>query len=217
MFKDRKDAGKKLAHALKEYCSQDVLVLAIPKGAVRVAYEVAKFLKARFSMLIARKLPFLDDPESGFGAIAEDGSTFMFEDARHMLSPDDIDRIKRAQLEEIRRRIKILRGAKPLPEIQNQVVILVDDGLARGSTMRSAIMLCRKRHARKIVVAVPVAGQEVAAEIGYLADQVIVLEKPEFFQAVAQVYENWYDVPDEEVLAIMSEWQKNHGRIANKR
>ena len=106
--------------------------------------------------------------------------------------------------------VKILRGGRPLPNIRDKTVILVDDGLAMGSTMTTTIMCCRKKGAKKVVVAVPVSGKDVAARMEDLADEVRVLEKPVFFQAVAQVYRNWYDVSDEEVLDIMGQWRSEH-------
>jgi len=215
MFEDRKNAGEKLANALKKYLprrqagkNKKVLVLAIPKGGVEVAYSVAKYLKADFSLLISRKLPFPDNPESGFGAIAEDGSVFINEEAARWISQKEIERIKKEQIEEISRRIEILRKGKPLPKISGRTVILIDDGLAMGSTMRAAITLCKKQEAKKIIVAAPVSSKDVAEEIGKLVDEIIVLEKPEFFHAVAQVYKNWYDVSDEEVIGIMRKWDK---------
>jgi len=207
MFKDRKDAGERLARALRKYKNRKVLVLAIPRGGVEVGYEVAKYLNADRSILVSRKLPYPDNPEAGFGAIAEDGSTFIFEDAKRWLSEETIDRIMEEQKQEIKRRIEALREGKPLPEIINRVVILVDDGLAMGSTMRASIMLCRNKKAGKIIVAAPVSGRAVAEEIGKIVDEVVILEKPVFFQAVAQVYRNWYDVSDREVIEIMERWQ----------
>lgn len=203
MFEDRKDAGEKLAKALERYRNKKALVLAIPKGGVEVAYYVAKYLNADFSLLISRKLPFPDNPESGFGAIAEDGSVFINEEAAQWLSKEEIEKIKKGQTQEIKRRIKILRGDRPLPEISGRTIILIDDGLAMGSTMRAAIELCKNKKAKKIIVAVPVSSKEVKQEISKLVDEIIVLETPEFFQAVAQVYKNWYDVSDEEVINIM--------------
>lgn len=209
MFEDRKNAGKKLAKALERYKDKKVLVLAIPRGGVEVGYQVSKHLNADFSLLISRKLPFPDNPEAGFGAIAEDGSTFIFKDAASWLSEEAIDRIKKEQIEEIKRRVGILRQGRPLPEISDRTVILIDDGLAMGSTMRASIMLCKKKNAKKIIVAVPVSGRKVAYEIGQMADEVVILEKPLFFQAVAQVYRNWYDVSDDEVIKIIKKWEGN--------
>ncbi len=208
MFKDRKEAGKKLAKALEKYKNKKVLVLAIPRGSIEVGYEVAKYLEADFSLVISRKLPLPYNPEAGFGAIAEDGSSFIFEWAKEELSESEIKNIKREQKEEIRRRIKILRRGMPLPKISGRIVILVDDGLAMGATMIASIMLCKKKKAKKIIVAVPVSGADIAEEIKKEVDELIVLEKPKFFQAVAQVYEHWHDVSDKEVLDIMRKYEK---------
>jgi putative phosphoribosyl transferase len=204
MFKDRRDAGIKLAHALAKYENGAVLILAIPRGGVEVAYQVAEFLGADLSLLISRKLPYPDNPEAGFGAVAEDGSTFIFDEAARRLPRRTVEKIVAAQIVEIRRRIEVLRKGRPLPEMAARTVILVDDGLAMGSTMRAAVALCKKAKAGKIIVAVPVAGAEVAGELAKLADELVVLETPAYFYAVAQVYENWYDVPDEEVLEIIA-------------
>ena len=205
MFKNRKDAGEKLARALEKYRAEKPLILAIPRGGVEVGLQVAKKLDADFSLIIARKLPFPDNPESGFGAIAEDGSTFILENAYYWLSGENIERIKKEQIAEIRRRISALREGEPLPEIKGRTVILIDDGIAMGSTMRAAIELCKNRKAGKIVVAAPVAGREVAEEIKRRADELVVLEIPAYFRAVAQAYEKWYDVSDEEVLDLLRE------------
>jgi putative phosphoribosyl transferase len=204
MFIDRKDAGVKLAKALDRYKDKDVLVLAIPRGGVEVAYEVAKYLDAEFSLLISRKLPIPYNPEAGFGAIAEDGSTYIVSDAKRWLSKEEIEKIKKDQIDEIKRRINILRQGNPLPKIKDRTVILIDDGLAMGSTMRAAIELCKNEKAMRIIVAVPVAGKDVKNEIGKLVDEIIVLEMPLFFNAVAQVYLNWHDVTDNEVIEILN-------------
>lgn len=205
MFKNRKDAGEKLAKALEKYRVENPLILAIPRGGVEVGLQVAKKLNADFSMIIARKLPFPDNSEAGFGAIAEDGSTFILGDAYYWLSEETIEGIKKQQIAEIRRRINALREGEPLPEIKGRTVILIDDGIAMGSTMRAVIVLCKNRKARKIIVAASVAGREVAEEIGRRVDEIVVLEIPAYFRAVAQVYENWYDVSDEEVLDLLRE------------
>jgi len=207
MFKDRRDAGKKLARALEKYKNKKVIVLAIPKGGVEIGYYVAKHLGADFSIIVSRKLPYPNNPEAGFGAIAEDGSIFLLEDAKYILK-ENIEAIIREQKREIKRRIKILRKNKPLPNLKDKIVILVDDGIAMGSTMLVSVMLCKKRKAKKIVVASPVSGKAFAESIKDKVDDVVILETPEFFQAVAQVYENWYDVSDEEAIKIMKRWEK---------
>ena len=202
MFKDRKEAGIKLADALYSYKNRGALVLAIPRGGVEIGYEVAKALQADFSLLICRKLPYPFDPESGFGAMAEDGSLYINEAAAAYVSEKEIKQIIYEQTEEISRCIDTLRDGQPLSELRGRTVLLVDDGIAMGSTMHAAVEMCRKRGAAKIVIAVPVAGHHAIQEFSRLADEIIVLESPTYFRAVAQVYENWYDVSEEEALEI---------------
>ncbi len=209
MFEDRRDAGQRLGRALASYKDEDVLVLAIPRGGVEVGYEVARQLDSEFSILVCRKLPFPYNPEAGFGAIAEDGSAFIFEDAERWLSKDLIEKIMIEQKKEIERRKSVLRDGEPLPRIKDRTVILVDDGIAMGSTMRAAIRLCRKSGAKKIIVAAPVSSREVEEEIGKIVEEIVVLEKPPYFRAVAEAYRNWYDVPDEEVVKIMDRWRSH--------
>jgi predicted phosphoribosyltransferase len=208
MFEDRKDAGEQLARALGKYKDRDVIVLGIPRGGVEVGYYVARYLRARFSMVVSRKLPLPDDPEAGFGAIAEDGSTFLIERAASQVPEKEILEIQEAQKLEVLRRVRTLRKGRPLPDLKGKTVILVDDGIAMGVTMLAAILLCRSKQAKKVVAAAPVAGEDVAAEIAEIVDELVVLETPVFFQAVAQFYEHWCDVPDSEVLAIMERWEK---------
>jgi len=203
MFKDRKDAGQKLAQALLKYKEEYPLVLAIPRGGVELGYEVAKALECELSLIICRKLPYPDNPESGFGAIAEDDSVYINPMAAAYVPDTMIKQIIHEQSLEIRRRILTLREGKPLPEIKDRTVILVDDGIAMGSTMHTAVTLCKKYKAKKIIVAVPVAGRRSIEEFSHIVDEMIVLESPLNFHAVAQVYENWYDVSDEEVLSLL--------------
>lgn len=203
MFKNRKDAGQKLGVALQKYKDSNPLVLAIPRGGVELGYEVAKALQCDFSLIICRKLPYPQNPESGFGAIAEDGSVYINQMAAAYVSEYEIERIIAEQSKEIQRRIQTLRNGNPLPQIKDRTVILVDDGIAMGSTMHTAVTLCKKREAKKIIVAVPVASARAIEKFSQMADEVIVLESPYDFHAVAQVYENWYDVSDEEVMDLL--------------
>jgi putative phosphoribosyl transferase len=217
MFSDRTDAGMRLAKALDRFRAENCIVLAIPRGGAEVGYRVADSLGAPFSLIISRKLPFPDDPEAGFGAVSEDGSTWMVPGARNWLRMETIEKIKADQLEEIRRRIGVLREGRELPDIRGRAVILVDDGIAMGSTMRASVACCRNLGAAKVVVAVPVTGRETVREMESIADEVVVLEIPGDFRAVAQVYENWYDVPDEEVLEIMAREEVTREREKGKK
>ncbi|MDD5556656.1 MAG: phosphoribosyltransferase family protein [bacterium] len=213
MFADRRDAGRRLARALEPYRGSRPIVLAVPRGGAEVGYEVARSLGADFDLVIARKLPFPDEPESGFGAVAEDGSAFIFPRAARWVGPGTIERVAARERREIGRRIAALRGGRPLPDLRGRTVILVDDGIAMGSTMRACLMLCRRAGAERVVVAAPVAGPETAAAFAREADEVVILETPPFFRAVAQVYRRWYDLDDAEVVAIMRRWERS-GREA---
>ncbi len=203
MFRDRKDAGQKLGRALEEYKNCDGLVLGIPRGGVEVGYYVAEHLEIPLSMVIVRKLPLPENPEAGFGAIAEDGSTYFIDRVAETVSSQVSQRIQSEQKLEVERRIEILREGEPLPEIGGRIVILVDDGIAMGSTMQAAVMLCRNKKAKKVVAASPVAGPSAALDLAMVVDQIVILEEPMFFHAVAQAYQNWYDVPDTEVVEVM--------------
>jgi predicted phosphoribosyltransferase len=209
LFNNREDAGKQLAEALRKYKEKKPLVLAIPRGGVEVGIQVARFLESEFSIIVARKLPYPDNPESGFGAIAEDGSLYLLDDARYWLPEVAIQAIIQEQTEEMNRRISILRQGKPLPKIFNKTIILVDDGIAMGSTMHASVMLCKNKKAKSIIVAAPVAGERVAMELEQSVDDVVILEKPLPFHAVAQVYRYWHDVSDKEVLNLLKNADKH--------
>ncbi len=210
MFRDRTDAGEQLARELGEYRGRDALVLGIPRGGVEVGIRVADFLGAEFSIIITRKLPFPDNPEAGFGAIAEDGSTYMIEGAERWVPAGVIAAVKEEQIREVERRKQILRGGRELPEIADRTVILVDDGIAMGSTMTASLRCCRNLGAARIVAAAPVAGPETVSRLEDEADEVVVVEKPKFFRAVAQSYRNWYDVPDREVIEILAKHEQEN-------
>ena len=205
MFRDRSDAGKRLAEALEAYRRERPLVLAIPKGGLPVAIEVAKGLDAQLSAIIARKLPYPDAPEAGFGAVAEDGSVYLRDASPAGLTNERIESIIEEQKGEIARRIELLRGGAPLPELSGRTVILVDDGIAAGSTMRAAVGCCRSRGVGRVIVAAPVSSQRVRDQFATIADEVVVLETPADFRAVAQVYEEWHDVSDDEALEALRE------------
>jgi predicted phosphoribosyltransferase len=203
MFKDRKEAGQKLGRLLEPYKHCDGVVLAIPRGGVEVAFHVAQHLDLPMSIVIVRKLPFPDNPEAGFGAIAEDDSIYFIDKVYDWMPFSKIQGVIEHEKEEIKRRVKAFRESSPLPHLPGKTVLLVDDGIAMGSTMQAAVMLCRSRKVRKIVVAAPVASMDTAMEMAKIADEVIIAEKPQEFRAVADHYENWYDVGDEEVLGIL--------------
>ncbi|HLO82843.1 MAG TPA: phosphoribosyltransferase family protein [Chitinophagaceae bacterium] len=208
MFYDRKDAALYLAKALAEYKDQGAVVLGIPRGGVETAYYVAKYLHAELSLIISRKLGHPGNPEYAMGALAEDGSVHMNERALREVSQEDIDAAIEGQKIEIERRIRMLRKGEPLPDMKNKIVLIVDDGIATGSTIMAAIEMCRKKQAAKIVIAAPVCGYEVKSELMKMADDVVILETPEFYHAVSQVYASFEQVSDEEALWLMDMWKK---------
>lgn len=208
MFHDRKDAGRKLAKQFEGYQQKNPVVLGIARGGVEIAYEIAKYLDAEFDALITRKLPMPGNPEAGFGAVAEDGSIYMQPRYEDIIPSDMVEKIKKQQIKEIKRRIEKIRAGRQLPEIENRIVIIADDGIAMGSTMRASIQLCRRKNCSEVVVAAPVSGIQTKQQIQDIADETVILETPSNFRAVAEVYENWYDVPDEEAVEILQ--QINH-------
>ena len=207
MFKDRQEAGRRLAERLEEYRGSNAIVLAIPRGGAITGYEIAKELQIDFSLLVSRKLPSPDNPEAGFGAIAEDGSIYLAYPYANYVADNIKNKIIKKQREVIKEKVKLLRKNTPL-DIEGKTVILTDDGIAMGSTMQVSVNYCRNHKARWIVVAVPVSGWSAKKEFNRIADEFIVLETPEHFLAVAQSYENWHNVPDEEVLTIMEKFEQ---------
>ena len=208
MFADRKDAALQLAQALDHYKGKNALVLGIPRGGAETAYYVARHLDAEFSLLISRKLGHPMNPEYAVGAIAEDGRIYISPYAKGEVSEDAVKSVAQEQKKEIERRIKILRKGKPLPELTGRTVILTDDGIATGATVFAAIEMCKKRHAGKIVVAAPVSGPDVEEQFRNKADEVVILEKPEFYHAVSQVYETFNQLSDEEAIEFLERGEK---------
>jgi predicted phosphoribosyltransferase len=172
MFKDRKDACQQLGKSLAIYQGRKTIVASIPHGGVEVGYWVARRLNTDLTVIVVRKLPFPSNPEAGFGAIAEDGSTFLMQPYTTLLDPQTIDTIMQQQQREIQRQIRVLRQGRPPPDVTDQCVIVVDDGIAMGSTMQAAVGFCKNHHVAKIVVAAPVAGPSTAKR---LADVAITL------------------------------------------
>lgn len=203
IFHDRTEAGEELAAVLRQRPRPRALVLGIPRGGAEVAYRIAEALHAEFSLLVVRKLPYPDNPECGFGAIAEDGATYFVPGADQGLPRELVARIVREQGDEVRRRMAALREGLPLPPLQGRPVILVDDGVAMGSTTQAAVLCCRNLGAARVTVAAPVASRHACAALQSVADEVVILSLPPSFHAVAEAYRDWYDVPDEEVRAIM--------------
>ena len=208
MFKDRKEAGRLLAKALSEYKDKNPVILAIPRGGVVVAYEVAKSLNAPLDLIIPRKISAPDQPELAIGAVTEDGTTILNQDIlQYLRVPDDYIKAEvKRQEEEIKRRIQKYLGDKPRVPIKGKIVILIDDGVATGATIRAAIASIRKRKPALIVLAIPVGPIDTIEELRKDADRVICLMTPEPFFAIGQFYENFEQTSDEEVIQILNKF-----------
>jgi putative phosphoribosyl transferase len=209
LFSDRKDAGMALGKTLEAaYKDQNVLVLGIPRGGVEVAYEVAKILNGELSVIITKKLPHPLHEELAVGAVAEDESVYTTSLGKGLSEPT-LRRIIKSQRQEMQSRIQRFRQGKPLPEMKDRIIIIVDDGIATGSTIVPAIQLCKNKQAAKVIVAAPVSGQKYVSDITSLADDVIIVEQPEYFFAVGQVYEDFHGLSDDEVVRLLEDFE-NH-------
>jgi putative phosphoribosyl transferase len=205
-FRNRSEAGRLLAGALERYKGRpDVLVLALPRGGVPVAYEVATALNAPLDVFIVRKLGVPGHEELAMGAIASGGIRTLNRSVIQQLNipQQAIDAMAARETEELRRRERLYRGDKPSPAISGRTVILVDDGLATGSTMKAAIAALRRQNPAKIVVAVPTAPADTCEELQREADEVICAVTPEPFYAVGLWYENFEQTTDAEVTELI--------------
>ncbi len=206
-FRDRVDGGRVLAERLRAYRGKDVLVLGIPRGGVPVAAEVARSLDAELDVLVARKLGAPGQEELAIGAVTANGGEFVNEELVGYLgvSRAYLERVKREQMDDARRREALFRGGRPEERIQGRVVILVDDGLAPGATMRAAARSVRKRRPARLIVAVPVGSREACADLRGEADEVVCARIPAYFGAVGYFYENFQPTEDAEVRRILRE------------
>jgi len=203
LFKNRKDAGTKLGKVLKsEDLGNNPLILGVPRGGVEVAYYVSKELGCDFSLAIAKKLGYPGNEEYAFGAIAEDGTVYLSEKTSQQVNQEIVDRAVEHKLKEIERRVEVYRNGEPLPIMVNRTVVLVDDGIATGSTLIPLIDMCKRKGADKVLVAAPVAPESTVKLFGH-ADQLVVLARPEPFYAVGQFYEDFHNMEDEEMMQFI--------------
>ena len=204
-FLDRRDAGRRLAESLEKYANQpDVLTLALPRGGVPVAYEVARALHVPLDVFIVRKLGFPGHAELAMGAIATGGVRILDERLIEMydIPDEEIERITIREQRELERREKLYRDDRPLPDVRGHTVILVDDGLATGSTMRAAVRALRQEGARKVVVAVPIAPPDTCESMRQEVDDIICAITPEPFIAVGIWYADFDETSDQEVREL---------------
>jgi putative phosphoribosyl transferase len=207
-FHDRSEAGQLLGRAVGERLRDrsDLIVLALPRGGVPVGYEVARALQVPLDVFIVRKLGVPGHEELAMGAIASGGVRVINEDVlRHVpVSKNAIEAVSARELVELGRRERIYRGSKPPLDVGGRTVVVVDDGLATGSTMRAAVRALRQMHAEAIIVAVPVAAREACEDLRREVDDIICLRMPEPFEAVGLWYQDFTQTTDEEVHALLA-------------
>ncbi len=208
MFRNREDAGRKLAAKLKGRAFHDPLVLAIPRGGLSVGAVLAQELHAELDIVLSRKLRAPGQPELAIGAISEDGRVYLNHYVKEFLDPweEHLAEERRYQMAEIARRKKLIRAARPKASLAGRSVIVTDDGIATGSTMIAALQDIKMQNPREVIVAVPVASPSRLKEIRRWCDEVVCLLTPEVFWAIGQFYEDFTQVEDEEVLALLRQF-----------
>lgn len=214
VFKDRTLAGRLLAARLMGYQGQEVRVFAIPAGGVPVAAEIARALQVPLDLVIVRKIQLPWTTEAGFGALNPAGEAVFNQDLieRFHLTPQDIETQVQKTLANLRYREERLRNNRPYPDLAGAATIIADDGLASGYTMRTAVNFLKGKGAGKIVVAVPTASARTAEDLLPLVDELFCLNvRSGWSFAVAEAYENWYDLTEEEVLEIIKSLAQNSG------
>jgi predicted phosphoribosyltransferase len=213
-FSDRREAGRELAARLLAYRGRpDVVVLALPRGGVPVAFEVALALDRPLDIFVVRKLGMPGHPEFAIGAIASGGVRVLNEDAIrwHAIPDVQIETVARHELAELQRREEAYRQGRPLIDLRGRTVILVDDGLATGSSMRAAVQAVRAHDPAGVVVAVPVGAPRTCEELAGMTDETVCARMPESFSAVGLWYRDFSQTSDGEVCALLQEHARRVG------
>ncbi len=204
-YKDRDDAGRQLAEALTRYRGQDVVVLGLPRGGVPVGFLVAQALGAPLDVIVVRKLGLPYQPELAMGAIGEGGVRVLNEEVLRSVhvTPSEISAVEAAERAELNRRVTQLRRGHQAQALDGRTVIIVDDGVATGTTARAACQIARARGADRVVLAVPIGSSHTVANLRSDADEVVCLKMPHWFSAVGQAYRNFEQVSDDEVVELL--------------
>ena len=215
LFENRHDAGKKLAVQLAMFKGQHTVVLAIPNGGVPVAVEIANSLDTELDLVVVRKLPFPLYPEAGFGAVADDGSVIMSDELvkKERLTPEQVNEQVSMVTGQVRQRSLLYRKDRQLAMVRGKTAIITDDGLASGYTMLAAIESVRRRRAKEVVVAIPVASSIALGKVKTVADRIVHLaEGTDSHFTVADYYRQWFDVSDREVIKLLESRETRHVR-----
>ena len=205
-FRDRADAGRRLAARLRDVSLDNVVVLALPRGGVPVAAEVARALDAPLDIIVVRKLGVPDQPELAMGAIGEGGVRLVDERVVAMarVGSEQIAAVEVRERAELARRAAQFRGVRPRVPLRERTALLVDDGIATGSTMRAACAVARAMGARRVVAATPVAPTDAIASLHEVADDVIAVESPRRFFAIGEFYDDFTQTTDAEVVQLLA-------------
>jgi len=203
MFENRYDAGVLLSKKL--HSTQNSLVIALARGGVAVGYPIAQQMQLPLEVLVVRKLGSPNNPELGIGAVAENGVVYLDNGLVDLLqiSNEEITQLKKKEIIELDRRIKLYRDGKSLPLLTNKTVIVVDDGLATGVTSHAALLSLKKHHPKKIIFAVPVCSHDTAQAIRPLVDAIICLEASDHLESIGRFYEHFDQLTDEQVLQLL--------------
>lgn len=207
IFHDRHAAGKQLAAELKPYLAENPVVVALPRGGLPVAFEVAAFLQAPLTVAFVHKVAAAANPEAALGAVTADGIFLVNQSVLSRLgyTRADLEPIKRQELRELDRRLKDYQPYLPSVSLHNETVLIVDDGLATGLTMEAAISWVRKKNPKQVVAAFPVGSLRPTAHLRELADDVVALSTPANFTAVSQFYQNFNQVDDQQVIDLLKQ------------
>lgn len=205
MFRDRVDAGQRLAERLLPYRAQDPVIVSLPRGGAQVGFQIAVAIRAPLDVLVVRKVGVPDQPELALGALAEGGELYLDRGLLRLLDiPDEeLQRVVLDETAELSRRVSLYRRDRPPLNLRGRTAIVVDDGVATGSTVRVALQAIRKREPRAVVLAVPVAAADTAEHLLHEVDGLVCLEAPEYLHAISLWYEAFAQLTDEDVVFLL--------------